>query len=187
MPLAEFFRLTTLGQLSDEEADAADDFAPQPSAADGDTIAAIVTGAQQGAVSIIRLSGDDAVPIAQRVFSPAGQPAKQQAAAARWEPESHRVYYGQAVDAAGGVLDEVRPRESHGDCATPITSLQLVPPRSGCCLPCCPVLTLPCNCTCRCCCWPRCPVLTLPPNAHQCPCRCCCWPCWSPAAIQRRT
>lgn len=124
MPLAEFFRLTTLGQLSDEEADATDNFSPQPSAADGDTIAAIVTGAQQGAVSIIRLSGDDAVPIAQRVFSPAGQPAKQrEAAAACWEPESHHVYYGRAVDAAGGVLDEVRPREPHSDCATPILIL----------------------------------------------------------------
>lgn len=116
---AEFFRLTTLGKLAEDDADAVDGLAFEPSAADADTIAAIVTGAQQGAVSIIRLSGDDAVPIAQRVFRPAGQPAKQQqaagqtaaAGAADWEPESHRVYYGRAVDAAGAMLDEVRCRE----------------------------------------------------------------------------
>ncbi|KAL4457553.1 hypothetical protein ABPG75_012418 [Micractinium tetrahymenae] len=72
--------------------------------ADTDTIAAIVTGAAAGAVSIIRLSGADAVPIAQQVFQPAGGG---RAAGNGWEPESHRVYYGRAVDAAGATLDEV--------------------------------------------------------------------------------
>lgn len=73
-------------------------------------------------MSIIRLSGLDAVHIAQQVFRPAKaatvQQGKQQqqqqgrmpatAGGAAWEPESHRVYYGQAVDAAGTMLDEVR-------------------------------------------------------------------------------
>lgn len=72
--------------------------------ADTDTIAAIVTGAAAGAVSIIRLSGVDAVGVAQQVFRPAGG---SRAAGTAWEPESHRVYYGRAVDAAGSTLDEV--------------------------------------------------------------------------------
>ncbi|EFN58878.1 hypothetical protein CHLNCDRAFT_19706, partial [Chlorella variabilis] len=90
------------------------------------TIAAIVTGAAQGAVSIIRVSGADAVAIAQQVFAPysaqrrhaaAAGPAARQAPAAghpdpathaaAWQPESHRVYYGTAIDAGGTVLDEV--------------------------------------------------------------------------------
>jgi tRNA modification GTPase len=73
---------------------------------DSDTIAAIVTGSAQGAVSIIRLSGPDAVGIAQGVFRPAG-PRSVAAGGAGWAPESHRVYYGTAVDEAGHVLDEV--------------------------------------------------------------------------------
>ena len=69
---------------------------------DDDTITAIVTGAAAGAVSIIRLSGGDAVAIAQAIFRLA-----RGAGGADWQPESHRVYYGRAVDAGGGVLDEV--------------------------------------------------------------------------------
>lgn len=100
----EFLGLGSLVQsLRSGPLDAADGAAPA-SGADDDTIAAIVTGAQQGAVSIIRLSGLDAVPVAQRVFRPAVAAA---AAAGGWEPESHRIYYGSAVDAAGAVLDEV--------------------------------------------------------------------------------
>lgn len=98
-------------------------------AGDSDTIAAIVTGAAAGAVSIIRLSGSDAVPIAQQVFQPARatRPQQQQgeaegrrgsgaaaAGAALWEPESHRLYYGRAVDAAGDVLDEVGRQRARG-------------------------------------------------------------------------
>ena len=41
-------------------------------ALDCDTIVAVVTGAQQGSVSIIRLSGVDAVATAAAVFRPAG-------------------------------------------------------------------------------------------------------------------
>lgn len=66
---------------------------------DADTIAAIVTGAQQGAVSIIRLSGRDAVAVAAGVFKPA--------ASGPWSPESHRVYYGTVVDEQGARVDEV--------------------------------------------------------------------------------
>ena len=104
------------GELGASAADA------EAAAADCDTIAAIVTGAAQGAVSIIRLSGIDAVPIAQQVFRPArarrqqrqpgrvdvGSPAAPAAAQEPqvWEPESHRVYYGTVVDARGAVVDE---------------------------------------------------------------------------------
>lgn len=56
---------------------------------------------QQSAVAIIRLSGQDAVPIAQRVFRTGG--GRQRG----WQPESHRVYYGKAVGGDGAVLDEV--------------------------------------------------------------------------------
>lgn len=67
--------------------------------ADCDTIAAVVTGTQ-GAVSIIRLSGDDALQIASQMFTPPGSTP--------WTPESHRVYYGHAVDPASGErIDEV--------------------------------------------------------------------------------
>jgi len=98
---------------------AAQEAAAIAAAGDGDTIAAIVTGSAAGAVSIIRLSGVDAVPIAQQVFQPAGARRQQQgsngstsgngsgASEQGWQPESHRVYYGRAVDSAGGVLDEV--------------------------------------------------------------------------------
>lgn len=67
---------------------------------DGDTIAAIVTGGQQGAVSIVRLSGPDAVEVARHVFVPASN-------ATNWSPESHRVYYGNILDATGSIVDEV--------------------------------------------------------------------------------
>lgn len=68
---------------------------------DFDTVAAIVTGAQQGAVSIIRISGPDALSIAQQVFRGASRsrdPSKF---------ESHRVYYGNAVATDGSKIDEV--------------------------------------------------------------------------------
>jgi len=63
------------------------------SGTDADTIAAIVTGGQQGAVSIIRLSGQEAVELASQVFVPA-------ASSSNWtDPaSSHRVHYGRAVD-----------------------------------------------------------------------------------------
>ncbi|GAX77543.1 hypothetical protein CEUSTIGMA_g4987.t1 [Chlamydomonas eustigma] len=78
---------------------------PQPVAAlptaEEDTIAAIVTGISQGSVAIIRLSGSEAVQMAARVFRPGGK------FKFNWGPESHRVYYGTAVDGEENALDEV--------------------------------------------------------------------------------
>ena len=120
---AEFFSIAGLTGYDPYAVDAAEAERDAAAGGDGDTIAAIVTGAQQGAVSIIRLSGPEAVPIAQRVFRTGGGGRKQEqqqqqqrqqgggegaAAGAAWEPESHRVYYGRAVDGQGRVLDEVR-------------------------------------------------------------------------------
>jgi tRNA modification GTPase len=103
----------------DDSSTASDGASRAPAAAsDTDTIAAIVTGSAQGAVSIIRVSGKAAVPIAQQVFTPQSAAAtrRRRAAAAQctaaderaaWQPESHKVYYGSALDAEGAVLDEV--------------------------------------------------------------------------------
>lgn len=70
------------------------------------TIAAIVTslGGGPAAVGIVRLSGPDAVAVADRVFRPAGT----RRASAPWQPRSHFVEYGLALDADGSVIDEVR-------------------------------------------------------------------------------
>ncbi|KAG2447372.1 hypothetical protein HYH02_007700 [Chlamydomonas schloesseri] len=68
---------------------------------DEDTISSIITGLSAGSVSIIRLSGTDAVPIALKAFRPGGR------FRIGWKPASHRVYYGTAVDGDENVLDEV--------------------------------------------------------------------------------
>jgi len=73
---------------------------------DADTIVAVVTGAQQGAVSIIRLSGWDAVSIATAVFRPAGS-SSPSSPNDTWTPESHRIYYGNAMNTSGSIIDEV--------------------------------------------------------------------------------
>lgn len=66
----------------------------------GETIVAIVTGSHsQGSVSIIRMSGTDAVDIARQVFK---SPSRE-----TWNPKTHRIYYGHAYDFEGNVLDEV--------------------------------------------------------------------------------
>jgi tRNA modification GTPase len=66
-----------------------------------DTIAAIATPPGQGGIGIIRLSGKDAVSIADRIFLPAGSRKLKDAA-------SHSISYGFIVDPArGGKLDEV--------------------------------------------------------------------------------
>ncbi|KAL0039327.1 hypothetical protein WJX79_003589 [Trebouxia sp. C0005] len=70
------------------------------SSSDSDTIAAVVTGAQQGSVAIIRLSGPDAVQIASSVFVPSSSKKA-------WMPKTHRVYHGHVLDTEGGVVDEV--------------------------------------------------------------------------------
>ncbi|CAL4998545.1 unnamed protein product [Urochloa decumbens] len=69
------------------------------------TIAAIVTslGGGPAAVGIVRLSGPDAVAVADRVF----RPTRRAPAQAPWRPRSHFVEYGLALDADGSVIDEV--------------------------------------------------------------------------------
>jgi len=56
-----------------------------------DTIVAISTGAGQGAIGIVRMSGPRAIPIAAMMFAPLGdQP---------WDlHESHRLVYGHVID-----------------------------------------------------------------------------------------
>ncbi len=61
-----------------------------------DTIAAIATPSGEGAISMIRISGRDAFPIAQKIFS--GQIHKY---------ASHSAHYGKILDRAGNVLDSV--------------------------------------------------------------------------------
>lgn len=70
--------------------------------ADSDTIAAIVTGPQQAAVAIIRVSGPEAISVAGQVFR-----HRNKRNFGSWQPVTHRVYYGNAVNRAGQNLDEV--------------------------------------------------------------------------------
>ena len=78
---------------------------------DADTIAAIVTPVvpQGSGVAIVRISGDDAVPIARRLFRP-GRPAMRDAqlGAPSWVAECHRVHYGCVYDDDSRLVDEVR-------------------------------------------------------------------------------
>jgi len=63
------------------------------------TIAAISTPPGMGGIGVVRLSGADAVTVAQRLFvRPSGLPLQYL--------ESHRVYYGYVVDACGERIDE---------------------------------------------------------------------------------
>lgn len=63
-----------------------------------DTIAAISTAQALAAIGIIRLSGDDAITIADRVFRPAsGRPLR--------EAENRRLIYGSLLDAEGRTID----------------------------------------------------------------------------------
>lgn len=60
------------------------------------TIAAISTALQEGAISIIRLSGDDALPITQKIFDRNILNAK-----------SHTIHYGFIIDENKQPIDEV--------------------------------------------------------------------------------
>ncbi|KAF3518124.1 hypothetical protein DY000_02064204 [Brassica cretica] len=75
------------------------------------TIAAIVTpvGGPPGAVGIVRLSGDEAVEVAGRVFRSAKRRRKEESDCSEdsWRPRSHFVEYGVVVDSKGSVVDEV--------------------------------------------------------------------------------
>ena len=73
-------------------------------ASTNDTIAAIATPPGIGGVGIVRISGPDALPIARRLFR---RPGKSNAIDS-WQPESHQLYYGQAIQPrTGQTLDEV--------------------------------------------------------------------------------
>jgi len=63
-----------------------------------DTIAAIATGNSIAAIGIIRLSGDDAIAVVSRVFSPSGD---REIA----DCPNRKLIYGSAVDAEGTVID----------------------------------------------------------------------------------
>ncbi len=68
-----------------------------------DTIAAIATSVGEAGIGIVRLSGRDAQAILRRIFRPASSPKGLDASF-----ESHRVYYGHAVDPSNGAaIDEV--------------------------------------------------------------------------------
>ena len=63
-----------------------------------DTIAAVATGGQIAAIGILRLSGPESIPIADRLFHPAeGGPMSAQ--------ESKKLVYGSLFDAEGCLLD----------------------------------------------------------------------------------
>ena len=63
-----------------------------------DTIAAIATGAQVAAIGVVRLSGEDAIALADRLFSPLhGGPMRVQ--------ESRKLVYGELRDREGALLD----------------------------------------------------------------------------------
>ena len=66
-----------------------------------DTIAAISTPMGEGAIAIVRLSGDEAIQIADRIFrSPSGKNLI--------EEQSHTIHYGHLVDPnTGETVEEV--------------------------------------------------------------------------------
>jgi tRNA modification GTPase len=64
----------------------------------GETIAAIATPPGEGALAVIRISGEKALAVADAIFRSAKPPSA---------TEERRVVLGKIVDATGGVLDEV--------------------------------------------------------------------------------
>ena len=64
-----------------------------------DTIAAVATAMASSGIGIIRISGQDAVQIADQVFCSKGKKALK-------DCESHTIHYGWIID-HGGVVDEV--------------------------------------------------------------------------------
>jgi tRNA modification GTPase len=70
----------------------------------GDTIAAISTALGPGAVALVRLSGDSALEIADRVF---------RGKRALADCPTHTVHHGRIIDAAGREVDEVLATVMH--------------------------------------------------------------------------
>lgn len=66
-----------------------------------DTITAIATPVGEGGLAVIRISGEQALPVADRCFRPSGRSSCQPTAAA-----SHTIQYGHVVD-GDRVVDEV--------------------------------------------------------------------------------
>ncbi len=64
-----------------------------------DTIAAVATPPGIGGIGIIRISGSGALPVLRRIFQPHRQDLQ--------DYQTHRLYYGCAVDHTGRVLDEI--------------------------------------------------------------------------------
>jgi len=89
-----------------------------------DTIAAIATPPGIGGIGIVRLSGPESLAIARRLFR---RPGKRQDAA-DWQPESHRLYYGRAIQPqTGQTLDEALlafMRAPHSYTAEDVVELQ---------------------------------------------------------------
>jgi tRNA modification GTPase len=65
---------------------------------DVDTIAAIATPPGEGAISIVRISGPDALQVADRVFRGDGRLS---------DAPGYTVHYGGLFDGDGGMVDEV--------------------------------------------------------------------------------
>lgn len=75
---------------------------------DAGLLSSCFPGAQPGAaVAIVRLSGPEAVVVAQRVFRPS---CSKRALQEPWRPETHRVYHGRLVSETDDMLDEVWPQ-----------------------------------------------------------------------------
>lgn len=66
---------------------------------DHDTIAAVATSSVNGSISIIRVSGEEAVSLADRILSLRHGNLKSK--------KSHTVNYGHVIDADGHIIDEV--------------------------------------------------------------------------------
>lgn len=62
-----------------------------------ETIAAISTAMQKSGIAIVRISGDEALRVADRVFSGRKKPS---------EAETHRILYGKVLSSDGDVIDE---------------------------------------------------------------------------------
>ena len=66
-----------------------------------DTIAAIATPLGEGGLALIRLSGPQALAVADKVFAPIGQSSRKPS-----EALSHTIHYGR-IERGGRALDEV--------------------------------------------------------------------------------
>ena len=66
-----------------------------------DTIAAIATAMSPSGIGIIRISGDDALSVIDRIYKSKNNKKKISAC------QSHTIHYGFVTDEEGNILDEV--------------------------------------------------------------------------------